>query len=573
MSLICLSSRGLSDTPENYSNFFGGRGVQFPKNSEICLVGASIRRHVSGVGTVITIPAENNTMAIHYGNLGTAVNNNLFRDDVIVVDPATMVSEYMEEHLDLALKNQITISPLRYGGTSTIADATGWTYVSIMHECRNTLPGFWGAPRNLPIESPIGVVNGANSTRVTPTAGNTCWAQDIKKLWNTDNNATAGNFATQLEGAGFSFVWDTAADNEEYEGMQGGIVTGNRLVNATEPGSWVNCPNDTEAKNPDIDAYQQKIDLGYTIVNRTIQIFKNTFDSVGGYTRRVVGTVGVPVAVGDQLITILFRPVVVGLNAGWEVATKIAGAAYAGLPVIPGTDANGNFPIGHYNGNSEGVGIGINCVQFWGKNNNTMVEIAGCYDDDEANATAIAPRKRFFTRMLWGLSYISDSLLVDITDPNDTLQYDFRRLCQTRCNINETLGFYTGNVKIVVNSGIGLISDEAIDAWLENESPFCVQLPNLPITGYLGGGASPVGGATALPILGIIDGFRPDENPSNSIYEPCNENWIRLVNQDPFMVNEIQVRITDLYGVVPDNLDNPSHVWVKIRSGLELEKI
>ena len=69
MSLICLSSRGLSDTPANFSNYFGGRGIQFGKNSEICLVGASIKKQAPSFDTdaPITIPASNNTFAIHYG--------------------------------------------------------------------------------------------------------------------------------------------------------------------------------------------------------------------------------------------------------------------------------------------------------------------------------------------------------------------------------------------------------------------------------------------------------------------------------------------------------------------------
>lgn len=566
MSIICLSSRGLSDSPANYSNYFGGRGVQFPKNSEVCLVGGSVQKHQQG-GVILNITPETNTMAIHYGTTGSAVDDNLFRDDVIVVDPISSDYTDVAERIELSLKKQMSMSPLRYGGTSTIVVATGWTFELDMFECRNTLPGYWGAPENLPIESPLTLVNGASSTRVTPTAGTTCWAEDTRKLWNTDNNATAGNFATQLEGAKFSFVWATGVPASNFEGMQGGIVTGDRLVDPQDPGSWVNCPVEDDEDNPDLGAFQQRIDLGYEIKGRAIEIFKNTFDSTAGYTRRIVGTIAVPVAGADQLITILFRPCVAGTNAGWEVATKIAGAAFVGLPRIPGTPKGGNFPIGLYNGNAEGYGVGLNAVQFWGKNNDIMVEIAGCYDDDDANATAIAPAKRFFNRMVWGFSYISDDYMTS------SLQYDFRRLCQTRCQIAQALGFYPGGVVIVANSSTGVESDNGTARWNQHDAPFCIQLPNLPITGYLGGGSSIAGGATALPILGIIDGYLEGDNPTNSVYEPCNENWVRLINQDSFMVNEIQVRITDLYGIVPQYLDNPTHIWIKIRSGSGLEKI
>ena len=81
MSLICLSSRGLSDSANNYTNFFGGRGVEFPKNSEICLVGASIKKHSPNL-LVHTIPNGAGTFAIHYGGFGSG-NNDLLRDDVI----------------------------------------------------------------------------------------------------------------------------------------------------------------------------------------------------------------------------------------------------------------------------------------------------------------------------------------------------------------------------------------------------------------------------------------------------------------------------------------------------------
>jgi len=574
MSLICLSSRGVADSANNFTNYFGGRGIDFPRNSEICLVGASIRKHAPG-RAVATLTAETNTMAVHYGAPGDNPDDNLMRDDIIVQEPITADYADVQNALATTLKEQITISPLRYGVSSVIAPA-GWTMTLTMQECRNTLPGNWQNVQNLPFNAPVAVASGATKARLTPTANVACWCEDRRKLWNVDNQATANNFATQLEGAQFDFTWTGGAPVSDYDGLQGGIVTGDRLVDAPLPSSWAYCPVSTNADYPDNETFQQRIDLGYEIEEGqggrfTINIFRNDSWGGAGYKREYLDSITVPPNAADQLISILFRPVVVATNAGWEVATKVAAGAWSQRVVVPGTPAGGNFPIGQYNGNSDGYGIGLNCVQHWGKNNNVVIEVSGCYDDDEANVTPVAPAVGYFSRMYWAMSNISDAYATasGISD-------NMRRLAQTRCNVADALGFYSGQCKIVANSlAPGLVSDEATTRWNFHDTPFCIQLPNLPISGYLGGGADVVGGATALPILGIVEGYQVDENPTEAIYEPYTENWIRLLNKDSFTINEMQVRITDLYGQLPDYLDNPTHVWLKIRAGrdMDLEKI
>ena len=571
MSLICLSSRGVSDTPGNFTNYFGGRGIEFPKNSEICLVGASIRKHAPGKA-VVSITPENNTFACHYGLFGPAAVSNLMRDDIYIANTGTLDQTDMEGALDDILQDQCTISPLRYGWTVNIG-AGGITILGAMQECRNTLPGYWVIPKNLPFIANVAVANGATATRLIPTAGVTCWAEDQRKLWNVSNQGTAANFASELEGAKFEFTWVGGSPVRNYDGMQGGIVTGDRLIDAYEPKSWVNNPNQTDAGNPASDAYQQNIDLGYEIEEQRgrfiIRIFKNEFNKNSGYTRRYLSSTTVAPAAGDQVISILFRPIASALQlASWEVATKIGAAAWTQAFLVATTVRDGNFPIGHYNGNSEGVGVGLNCVQFWGKNNNEDVRVAGCYDDDAANASDVGALA-YISGMYWAMSNISDEYAVA-----NQISPNMRSLAQTRCNISDALGFYSGQVEgVVLSNAPGLVGPVAVANWAFGDTPLCIQLPNLPITGYLGGGASSLGGATALPMLGIVDGYQIDENPTSSISEPYTENWIRLINKDSFMVNELQVRITDLYGIVPDFLDNPSHVWVKIRAGRTLEKV
>jgi len=230
MSLICLSSRGVADSANNFTNYFGGRGIDFPRNSEICLVGASIRKHAPG-RAVATITSETNTMAVHYGATGTNPGDNLMRDDIIVQEPITADYADVQNALATTLKEQISISPLRYGVSSVIAPA-GWTMTLTMHECRNTLSGFWENVPNLPFNPPVSVFDAAPLSTLTPTIGEACWKQDRRKLWNVDNQATAGNFASQLEGAQFNFTWLGGSAVSGYDGMQGGIVTGDRLIDA-----------------------------------------------------------------------------------------------------------------------------------------------------------------------------------------------------------------------------------------------------------------------------------------------------------------------------------------------------
>ena len=206
MSLICLSSRGLSDSPNNYTNYFGGRGIEFPKNSEICLVGSSIRKHAPG-RAMVTLTGETNTFACHYGADGVLVNDNLFRDDVFTQTPITDTYIGVAEALGNTIKDQCTISPLRYGVTSTIAGA-GWTLQMAMTENRTTEGGRWAVPNNLPFEAPVVAVNTATDTTLTPETGVSCWSQDTRKLWNVDNQATLGVFATELEGVRFDIYMD-----------------------------------------------------------------------------------------------------------------------------------------------------------------------------------------------------------------------------------------------------------------------------------------------------------------------------------------------------------------------------
>ena len=581
MSLICLSSRGVSDTASNYTNFFGGRGIEFPKNSEICLVGASIKKHRRN-DIVHTIANEAGTFAIHYGGQGFS-NNDLLRDDVIVQEQVTGRVKGVGISVEESLTKQMTCSPLRHFPdvvlNLTPAPATGFTFKFPMAECRNTLPGYWKVPQNLPFIADVIATPTATGTILTPEVGSTCWIEDSRVLFNTDNQGTAANYAADLEGARFEFTWTTGDAVALYAGMQGGIVTGDRLLDAYEPHSWVNNPNKTDAENPATDTYEQKIDLGYEIQRGalgrfTICIFKNTF--VGnGYERTILATQQVPPAGADQTITILFRPIVGGGNAGWEVATKIGAAAYAQQVLVVGTDddgspvtATGNFPIGKYNGNALGVGVGINCVQFWGRNNDAAVGVEGCYDDDPAIAL-VAPAQAFPSNIYMVFSNISDDYA-----SSQGVTANMRRLAQTRCNSSDSFGMASGQIQAPFDTLAGLASNELPADWGIVDTPLCIQLPNLPITGYLGGGASFVGGATSLPILGVVDGFEllPDGVGGSSIYEPTQENWIKLMNKDSFTINELQVRITDLYGVLPDYLDTPTHIWVKIKAGT-LEKV
>ena len=265
MSLICLSSRGLSDTASNYTNFFGGRGIEFPRNSEICLIGASIKKQ-SPNDLVYTIPNDSGTFALHYGGRGSGIND-LMRDDVIVQEEITSDVRGITTALTSSMKKQMTMSPLRHFPDVALSlaggSATGWEIKLPLAECRNTLPGDWAVPENLPFIANVRIGNTATGTGLTPEAGKTCWVEDSRRLFNTENQGIAGNYASALEGAKFEFTWTGGDDPELYDGMQGGIITCDRLLDAYEPHSWVTNPNQEESANPSPGTYEQKIDIGY----------------------------------------------------------------------------------------------------------------------------------------------------------------------------------------------------------------------------------------------------------------------------------------------------------------------
>jgi hypothetical protein len=578
MSIICLSSRGLSSRPENYSNFFGGRGVNFPKDSEICLIGGSIRKHAPG-RAMVTITAENNTFACHYGDNALPANvANLFRDDIFKVSPSCSIAADIGTELGDVIENQCTISPLRWGVTSTIT-APGWTMTQTMQENRQTRAGDWTNINNAAYLSTVAIQDGVVSTRLTPSVidKSPAFAEDSRRLWNTDNQGRVNNFGGALEGSKFNFTIPAAYLPIDIDGIQAGIVTGDRLGGLLSSNTWVNFPEDEFDNTVDIQGnYQQKIDLGFSLeadatnTGGVIRFFKNAWSNglaSVGYTREYVGA-SVAIPAGGGIMEVGFRPLKSNVTTGysWEIYYNIAGAGYTQVILLDLTDRNGTFPIGMFNGNQSDTptGVGLNQVVSWGRSTDQInFEVFGCYDNAAADVTAVAPAVGFRLPVYYGTSYISDFYAI-----NNSIPAEFKNLCQTSCTISDALGFNSGQVKNVLNTltAPALQSDIIATSWNACDAPLVVQMPNLPISGYLGSGTSQQGGATALPIIGVIDGFQIDENPTLSISQPYTENWIKLLNKDSFTVNELQVRITDMYGVLPDYLDNPSHIWIKIRS-------
>jgi len=585
MSIICLSSRGLSSRPENYSNFFGGRGINFPRDSEICLIGGSIKKHAPGKA-MVTITAENNTFACHYG--ANVVSNvaNLFRDDIFKIDPSCSISANIATELGVVMKNQCTISPLRWGIASTIT-VPGWNLTQTMQENRRTRPGTWTNINNAAYMSTVVIQDGVVSTRLTPpiVVASPAFVEDSRRLWNTDNQGRVNNFGGMLEGSKFNVTIPAGYLPIDIDGMQGGIVTGDRLGGLLSSNTWVTFPEDEFDNTVDIQGnYEQKIDLGWSLeanaanTGGVIRFFKNAWSdglSSVGYTREYVGA-SVAIPAGGGVMEIGFRPLKSNVTTGysWEIYYNIAAAGYTQAILLDLTDRNGTFPIGMFNGNQSDTptGVGLNQVVSWGRSTDQIiVEVFGCYDDAEADVTAVAPAIGFGLPVYYGTAYISDFYAI-----NNSIPAEFKNICQTSCTISDALGFFSGQVKNVVNTltAPALMSDIPTASWNICDAPLVVQMPNLPISGYLGGGTSQQGGATALPIIGVIDGFQIDENPTLSISQPYTENWIKLLNKDSFTVNELQVRITDMYGVLPDYLDNPSHIWIKIRSSSQgYEKI
>lgn len=591
MSLICLSSRGLSVQPENFSNFFGGRGIEFPKNSEICLVGASVRKHAPG-SAVVSLTPENNTFACHYGTPPLATGaidpkQDLLRDDVYTVKAQTGTYIDIAAAIKKTVSDQCTVSCLSHGVEATITSAAGLVLKQPMWKARTSEGGRWAAPPNAPQKnSDILPEDNGTFTRLQPNAlSQECWMEDSRVLWNTDNGAAAGSFGGTNYACLFNFFRGGPGNVAmSYNGRQGGIVTGNRIGNASKMDSWVNFPVPGEDIAPALGMYEQKIDLGWALTLDSLQWYKNAYEQGQvGYKRELLGQVLLADILTTQQIQIGFRPLLSAASTyDWEIFYKLDAGAWVQAALVAGTDEKGTFPFGKFNANQvsdpptfEGieiskVGLGHHAVGCWGNENINHMEVYGIYDDMVGRVQGAAGQLSFGKDLTFGTSYISDSYA-----QNNGVWNNFKQLCQSRCAIADSLGFYSGVVKVVSDPAAalpaGLISDTLPAQWNFADAPLVVQLPNLPINGYLGGGASAIGGATALPILGVIDGFQIDENPTGSISSPYNENWIKLLNKDSFTINEMQVRITDMYGVLPDYLDNPSHVWIKIRAGSQGE--
>ena len=265
----------------------------------------------------------------------------------------------IERDIEDAFIQNVTISPLRRGTDCQITIAN-LTIKQNMWQCRRTDVGKWVLPNNLNVQSDVTITPGAGVVTLAPYDGST-FIQDTRKLWNTDNQAVSGTLTAQLEGARFQFTWIGGAPSSDYSGMQGGIVTSNRLVDPDFANSWVNFPVLKESEAPDFEAFEQKIDLGWSVEGNRLCFYKNSF--VGNtYKREYLGaSILIPLVAIDRNIEIGFRPLKVGTNYGWEIFYRFDAIPYSSIDIVKGTTSNGTFPIGHYNG-TKYAGLGLNTV-------------------------------------------------------------------------------------------------------------------------------------------------------------------------------------------------------------------
>ena len=95
----------------------------------------------------------------------------------------------------------------------------------------------------MPFEQDVAIANVALTSTLNNILGGGValaagFAQDTRKLWNTDNFATVGSVAaSHLQGAKFEITYIAGGDQTRMNDLQGGIVTGNRLQGIHTPTS------------------------------------------------------------------------------------------------------------------------------------------------------------------------------------------------------------------------------------------------------------------------------------------------------------------------------------------------
>jgi len=131
--------------------------------------------------------------------------------------------------------------------------------------------------------------------------------------------------------------------------------------------------------------------------------------------------------------------------------------------------------------------------------------------------------------------------------------------------LGSTLGFLTNNVEVsqTVTATPGIISDDQLSQVLQEDelTPIIITCPDLGARGYIGMGG---GGGTETQILGVanITGFNLNKNCFSG---EVGENWIKLHNDHPINLTQLQIILKDSENREIQFLEPNFNVWLKFK--------
>lgn len=657
MSLIVLNSKG--DDPEMFSNYVTEQ-IKFPRNAQVCLVGSHINRKLL-VDADVIIPAGANTLALQ---LGTAANPGVanVRNDAdytphqpILYDfsnelktfPLVLTSAASAEALLNRVMNDYTqtpISPLVGGWISEIANIGAAVAPTLAFKNQMKVPSAASAlgstTTNSIVEQPgqntlggINTTTGLDGTASIQGVGAFAnWVKvrsgighgnfiDKTPLWNTDNGQAQSTFTPAagglgIEGGGYNWQFDVglATENEEIEGLRGGIF-GDRGF-ATQDGQEQSTYTDT---NPLTGG--TKFDIWWEITRFTlatgameIGFFQRPrsddpqFNSINLYKW---GSIRIPPT--GESVRISMRPVKLTAVVGSPMAYGIeayGAVVTSATNLIPGAilDATGGgaFP-----------GICRITDPF------AVQEAPSALDSQQIDLYRHLPIRQ-------GISIQSQSGVVavhmnaihhgDVSIDmrtaeqtlhkpytfafNKSLNFNFSGLdssfyeAQQRTTIGTSLGFsaITKQTTAALMRTDGVAADFPVGMVVPMNHTLVVSLPDLPVSGFFGNSSGSLAagtlninsGGNSAPIIGAIpfgelpirqtsfsdptvpiDGVEQLLSGRGKYWSASIENWIDLNNPTPFSLSSLTVKITDELGNKPLCLEPNTTIIIKIRGRKE----
>ena len=573
MSIVCLTSNG--QDPAEWNNYFS-ESLELPPNSELCLIGSSLE-FAKRQNENIVITDDNNTFVLHYGGNGNLYRDNCFSDDIITIPSQVYEPQAFAGALQAALNTQVSNSCLAVDAWEVSINnlLTTLTIKARLMYCEDEKCGEWVAVGLNQIDD-LTVVKANDETTTTfnfqQAASQRCWYVNQTPLFNNWNQGRTNDFANNMEGVSFSFnvPANIATNQEQLNGMAGGIITGSTLnpqLGHAPRINWRNIAFNAQDVN---STSLNNIDIGFEIEGTNINFFyhsisptnANGASGIEGRTKNMIGTVALQAGTTQQImIRTVINPDAPENNFNdlpqLECIQRTIGNAWAAVDTVALTSSSGDFALGKY------IKQGwYSCLSF-AKGNNKDVEFSGTHMED---AIPVADddgyNEDYFRPLNFGFRKVNpQSIQVD------EVNLQFVKTIEQYANISQTLGFNDSIEETKTSWETGIEADNLLENYSPPQSAVAVQFLDMGINGFLAGSDN-LGGTHQCPLVGIVDGFQTINRvpmPSPKVWELTNNNWIRLNNASAISLNQMRVRLTDLTGKRIMNLLPDSSVWFKIR--------